>query len=58
MDVDYLKELMKDKIYRLMFLYDDLKCLMEYLMYKYDYDFEESKIVDNVIGRKYFLDLK
>lgn len=41
-----------------MFLYDNLKCLMEFLMYKYDYDIEERKINDNIIGRKYFLDMK
>lgn len=27
-------------------------------MYKYDLDIEESKTADNVIGRKYSLDMK
>nr|XP_034329514.1 transient receptor potential cation channel subfamily M member-like 2 isoform X1 [Crassostrea gigas] len=57
-DADHLKELMKDKIHRSTFSYDDLKRLMEYLMYKYDHDFEESKTADNATGRKYSLDLK
>uniref|UniRef100_K1PWA2 Transient receptor potential cation channel subfamily M member 6 n=1 Tax=Magallana gigas TaxID=29159 RepID=K1PWA2_MAGGI len=57
-DADHLKELMKDKIHRSTFSYNDLKRLMEYLMYKYDHDFEESKTADNATGRKYSLDLK
>eukprot|EP00105_Crassostrea_gigas_P034984 XP_019919132.1 PREDICTED: transient receptor potential cation channel subfamily M member 6 [Crassostrea gigas] len=57
-DADHLKKLMSSKTRRSTFSYDNLKRLMESLMYKYDHDIEERKTNDNITGRKYSLDLK
>lgn len=57
-DADHLKKLMSSKTRRSTFSYDNLKRLMESLMYKYDHDIEERKTNDNITGRKYSLDMK
>lgn len=55
MDSYYLKKLMRRTINSEEFLYDNLVRFMEFLMDKYDYNFDESSIVDIGSGKKFFL---
>lgn len=53
MDSHHLKKLMRRTINSEEFSYDNLARLMEFLMDKYDHDFDESSIVDTGPGKKF-----